>query len=832
MTTMECLACQFDNPGGLRFCGNCGKALAQVEQAHPDKSLRSTRGKAERRQLTVLFIDLVGSTALSQQLDPEDLREVIRAYQDACAPIVEKFGGLISRFLGGGLMAYYGYPRAHEDDPERAVRAALELSQAVARLEVRPRGARAIHLSARVGIETGIVVAGDLIGEGLSQEEAVVGETPNLAAKLQALATPNTVLIGPATRRLLGERFQYVAMGQRRVAHSSRAIEVWRVVAPVEKATRFDAGHPANITPMVDRAPEFSLLREQWHHAKSGDGRTVLISGEPGIGKSRLTQALRHHVTTEPHHRLQFQCSPFHVNTALHPVIGHLQRAAGLEAEDSNSDKLDKLESLLAFSSEDVGLATSLFAGLLSIPTGNRYRPLEMSALRQKMAVFDAFLGRMYGLSRQQPLLTIVEDMHWIDPTSLEMLQLLVKGAPSNRLLLVLTYRLEFSAPWQGRPNVSTIKLDRLTAAHSTEMVRKVAGSRTLPMPVVQQIVMKTDGVPLFVEELSKVLLESSTPADGDAALTALPQAIPETLQASLMARLDQLGNAKILAQIGAAIGRQFAHELIGRITELGDDALDDGLDELLETGLVFASGEGAARTYRFKHALIRDTAYDSMLKSARKDLHLTIGRTLEKYFPSTTFTDPEILAHHFTQSGRDEEAIEYWLLSGKKASERSANVEAASHFQQALRIVRQMPATELRHQRELEILIVLGPQLITTKGSGSRDVEEVYASALSLCEQLPTSAAHFTAHWGAWRISKSFHAKSGRAGRLENLASQLDDDGLRLQAHHCQWATEFHLGCYSECRRHIRAGLELYARRDYRTHAAAYGGHDPRVCA
>ena len=487
---------------------------------------------------------------------------------------------------------------------------------------------------------------------------------------------------------------------------------------------------------------------------------------------------------------------------------------------------------MLASSSGDVDRTTSLFAGLLSIPTGNRYPPLEMSALRQKLAVFDVLLEQMYELSRQRALLVIVEDMHWIDPTSLEMLELAMDGVPNNRLLLIMTHRIEFSDLWQGRPNVSIIKLDRLTVDYSTEMVREVAGSRTLPMPVVQQIVTKTDGIPLFLEELSKVLLESEAFAESGSALTAVPQAIPETLQASLMARLDQLGHSKTVAQIGAAIGRQFDHDLIARVSEFANDELNDGLDELLESGLIFASGERPGRTYRFKHALIRDIAYESMLRSTRKDLHLKIPRALEKYFPSTTFTNPEILAHHYTRSDQDEEAIEYWLLSGKKASERSASVEAASHFEQALEIVRKMPGTEDQRQKQLEILIALGPQLITTKGSGSRKVEEVYASALSLCDQLPTSTGHFTAHWGAWRISKDFHAKSARAERLENLAAHLGDDGLRLQAHHCQWATLFHLGRYSECRRHIRSGLELYAGGDFRAHAAVYGGHDPRVCA
>ena len=343
MATIKCRACQFENPEGLRFCGNCGSALAHGEQARSDKSPQSARREAERRQLTVLFVDLVGSTVLSQQLDPEDLREVIRAYQSTCAPIIEKFGGLTSRFLGDGIMVFFGYPRAHEDDPERAVRAGLELSQAVARLEVRPRGAHDIHLSARVGIETGVVIAGDLIGEGPSKEEAVVGETLNLAAKLQALANPDTVLIGPATRRLLGERFQYDPMGQRRITDSASTIEVWRVIAPVEKATRFDASHTAKMTPMVNREPELNLLLEQWNHVKSGAGQIVLISGEPGIGKSRLTRALRHHVSPEPHFRLQFQCSPYHVNTALHPVIAQMQGAAGIDSEDSSSAKLEKL---------------------------------------------------------------------------------------------------------------------------------------------------------------------------------------------------------------------------------------------------------------------------------------------------------------------------------------------------------------------------------------------------------------------------------------------------------------------------------------------------------
>jgi class 3 adenylate cyclase/predicted ATPase len=832
MATIKCPACPFDNPTGFRFCGDCGAAIAHGERPGTEEAFHAKRRGAERRQLTVLFADLVGSTVLSQQLDPEALREVIRAYQDASAPIIRRFGGLISRFLGDGIMAYFGYPRADEDDPERAVLAGLELAAAVAGLNLRPQGGRRIHLSARIGIETGVVVAGDLIGEGLSQEEVVVGETPNLAAKLQALATPSTVLIGPATHRLLGERFAYEPLGRRRVTESSPAIEVWRVIAPVEKATRFDAGRATNVTPMVNREPELGLLLQRWDRAKAGDGQTILISGEPGIGKSRLTQALRHQLSAESYYRLRFQCSPYHVNTALHPVIAQLNRAAGIAPEDTNSDKLDKLEAMLALSSGDLDGAMSLFARLLSVPTGNRYRPLEMSAVRQKLAVFDALLEQIHGLSRRQPLLVLVEDTHWIDPTSLELIELLIAGVPQSRLLLILTHRPEFSAPWRERPNVGLLELDRLSANHSAEMVQQVAGERTLPIDVVQQIVTKTDGIPLFVEELSKVLLEADPGIRGNSVLAGLPQAIPETLQASLMARLDQLGNARAVAQIGAAIGRQFDHELIASVAELEEDELNAGLDELVEVGLAFASGERPVRTYRFKHALIRDTAYDSMLRSTRKELHLKIARTLERHFPSTTLTSPEILAHHFTQSGQDAEAVQYWLLSGKKASERSANVEAVSHFEQALEMARAVPDSEDRSQKELEILIALGPQLITTKGSGSPQVESVYADALALCEKLETSEAHFTAHWGAWRISKNFSEKRARAERLEVLARQLDDDGLRLQAHHCQWATVFHLGRYGECRRHIQAGLELYARGDYHAHAAVYGGHDPRVCA
>ena len=831
-----CPDCEFENPTGFNFCGRCGKALPSATfDGDATVSIRRNRPenqpRAERRQLTVLFSDLVGSTSLSQQLDPEDLREVIRTYQRTSIPIIERLGGFVSHFMGDGIMAFFGYPRAHEDDPERGVRAGLELVDAVGRLEFEFGGGTLIHPAVRVGIATGLVIAGDRIGQGTAEEDAVVGQTPNLAARLQSLAAPNTVVIGPRTRRLVGSRFELNSLGKRAMKGFDEPLAVWQVLSSSERSTRFEALRASSITPLVNRHAEFSTLKSCWSEAESSHGQIALISGEPGIGKSRLAQALLAEIAEQPHYRLRYQCSPYHINTVLHPFIGHFERAAGIGNTDGPAEKAEKLRALLELSGRNSEESIAVFASLLGIAIPQATTFNGLTARNKKAKTFDALLEQIRGLSFKRPVLGVVEDLHWADPSSRELLERFVEEASTLRVLLLVTYRPGTHIPWRQLEHVTTLSLSKLNSPESTDIVRIVAGAQKLSERVVRRIVEKTDGVPLFVEELTKTLLQSSPDdnASGPASHVDDESAIPETLHDSLMARLDQLPLGKHVAQIGATIGRQFGHPLLCAVAGESEDALQTGLEQLTNSGLVFATGTPPHAEYTFKHALVRDTAYASLLRGELRTLHKRIADWLREHEPSTP---PELLARHYMEAGLNKEAIAYWLAAGRQASGSSAYAEAVNHLNQGLELLRNKPGTDTDARSELEFLVSLGPPLISTRGSGSDVVEQVYRRAVELAERLPQTEEHFAALWGWWRISKNFITKSERAQKLQVLADQLDDDGLRLQAHHCQWATLFHLADHRASRQHIQAGLALYDRQDYRSHASRYAGHDPKVCA
>ncbi|MFZ2093143.1 MAG: adenylate/guanylate cyclase domain-containing protein, partial [Pseudolabrys sp.] len=640
---------------------------------------------AERRYLTVMICDLVGSTALSARLDPEDMGAVIDAFQATCARIMLAFDGFIADFRGDGILAYFGYPRAHEDDAERTVRAALDIAAAVARLKTRAQE----PLSVRIGIATGLVVVGDLGGAGALREHTVVGDTPSLAARLQALAEPGTVVVATSTRRLLGDRFRLRDLGLHKVKGIAEPIAAWAVDGMSASESRFEAVHAAGLADLVGREDEIDFLLKRQRLAWKGEGQIVLISGEPGIGKSRLAAALEERIADEPHTNLRYQCSPHHANSALYPFIAQLERAAGFKADDTSEQRLDKLEAVLAIAASRVQDTAPLFAMLLSIPLGDRYPRLALNPAQQRRRTLAALLDHFENLARQKPILLLFEDAHWADATSLELLDLTVERVRQLPVLALFTLRPEFEPPWVGLPNVGTLTLGRLDRNDVESMVTQVTQGRALPTEVMNQIVAKTDGNPLFVEELTKAVLEGDIlvkDADGyrlDGPLP--PLAIPATLQASLMARLDRLAPVKEISQIGAAIGREFSYSLMRELVGRDETALKHALTKLEQAELVFRRGEPPEAIYSFKHVLVRDAAYESLLKSRRQQLHGQIARTMVDKFPDIVVSQPEIVAHHFTEAGLAEPAIDYWLKAGNLALSRFPNV-AVGHLTEGLK--------------------------------------------------------------------------------------------------------------------------------------------------
>jgi class 3 adenylate cyclase/predicted ATPase len=790
----------------------------------------------ERRQLTVMFCDLVGSTRLSQQLDPEDLRDINRAYQDACKVAIERYDGYISRYMGDGVLVFFGYPQAHEDDAERAVRAALGVIESMGELNAGVGKDKDVELAVRVGIATGPVVVGDLIGEGASEERAVVGETPNLASRLQGLAEPDTIVIADTTRQLLTQTFDVQNLGKPHLRGFSDDRNVWQALRPTRTEGRFEAQHAANLTPLVGRRDEIGTLLSRWRLAKEGNGQVVLLDGEPGVGKSRIVRFLGARTLEEPHTRLFYQCSPYHTNSPLYPVIRQLEHAANLEDGEPADSKLDKLMALLARGTGNPEHVAPLFAALMSVPFDRDITPLDGSPEQRKERTLEELVDQLQDLSTHQPVLAVFEDVHWIDPTSLDLLDRLVERVSDHRVLLVITFRPEFESPWPRHPHLSVISLSRLDNQNCLAMVDEITRDSPISRQLREQIVRKADGIPLFVEELTKTMLEYGTVAEDGESNTAhgsLPTlAIPSTLQTSLMARLDRLEAAKWVAQIGSAIGREFSHELLVEVGSRSREELDIALRRLVDSGLVFKHGTPPKATYVFKHALVQDVAYESLLRSRRPELHSRIADAMERRMQDVSTSMPELLAHHCARAGLTEKAIRYWQLAGERAIERSANLEALSNLSNALALLGELPDTRDRDEQELSLLITLGPVEIAIKGSGCSEAEEAYARAVALCAELPDSPRHFAAHWGQWRTSKSYTTKRERADQLLPLAEKLGDPGLRLQAHHCQWASLFNLGFHRQCCEHVERGMRLYDAGDFRSHASVYGGHDPAVCA
>ena len=791
---------------------------------------------AERRQLTIMFCDLVDSTRLSELFDPEDLRTIIGTVRKCCEDVVEQYGGSVARYMGDGLLVYFGYPKADEHDPERAVRAGLEIIKAVNGIDAWPD----LTLQTRVGIATGGVVVGDLIGEGRSQEHEVVGQTPNLAARLQSIAAPDSVVVGSVTRKLVGGLFEYESLGLHTLKGFEQPVECWRVDHELDVENRFEARQLlAGLSPMLGRAAEFDLLKKRWEKASCGDGCVVLLIGDPGIGKSRLIHSLREHMGEESHTLVTYYCQPFRQDSPLFPVAAQLERAAGFESDDDSGARLEKLDLLVGSFTNELQDVVPLFAALLGISTASRYAPLNISPQLQKARTMSALEEQLASRASAQPLLVIFEDLHWVDPTTLELIQQLIRGCTNLPVLFVLTARPEFVWPGFRDQEMTTIELGRLDDAAVGRIVMQIAGGKSLPDEVVRQIVEKTDGVPLFVEELTKNLMESRFLVERDDRFElngSLPEfSLPDTLQDSLMARLDRMKEGKKIAQLGAAIGRSFSYELISAVSQSSDASLEPALEELTHSELVHQDGAPPLATYVFKHALIQDAAYSSLLRSKRQEIHKRIATALESYFPETGRNHPDTLARHYTEANIPVRAIPYWHSAAKQAIERGHNEESLKNIDVATKLLEAVPERKERLQFELGLCISRGVALSSTRGYASPAVEETYARASTLCEELGNTFDFVPAILGLYVFHfvrgdlETARALAERCVALSKEAKRID--GL-VESDAALGFVLCYLGKFNEARETLDKCISLYNSREEAGKFSPITAQDPAVAS
>jgi TOMM system kinase/cyclase fusion protein len=794
--------------------------------------------EAERRQLTVMFCDLVESTKLSSQLDPEEYRDVVRAYQRVCTEVIQRYDGHIAQLLGDGLLIYFGYPHAHEDDPQRAVRTGLGILAAMVDLNSRLQREKGIQLALRMGVHTGLVVIGEMGGAG-RQEQLALGEVPNVASRIQGIAEADTLVISSSTYRLVQGYFECQDLGAQTLRGVTEPIHVYRVFQESGARGRLDVAGTRGLTPLVGRESEVTLLQDRWAQAKSGQGQVVLLSGDAGIGKSRLVQMLKEHIANQPHTCWECRSLSYFENTALFPLTDLFQRLLQFQSEETPDAKFGKLEQMLSQHRLPLEESVPLFAPLLSLSVPeNRYPLLNLSPQRQRQKTLETIVAILLELAEHHPVLFIVEDLHWTDPTTLEFLNLVIEQTPTASLLTLLTCRPHFQPAWHHRSYLTEMTVNRLAQPQIERMITQVTGGKTFPHAVMQQIIERTDGVPLFVEELTKAVLESGMLQDVNghyASTGTLPiLAIPSTLQDSLMARLDRLVTAKGIAQLGAAIGRQFAYDLLHVVSQLDEVTLQRELSRLVEAEIVYQRGVPPQSTYVFKHALIQDAAYESLLKSARQHYHQRIAQVLEEQFPETTERQPELLAHHYTEAGLIEQAVPYWHHAGQSAVQRSAHVEAINHLRTGLELLQTLPETPERLQREVDMLIALGTSLRATKGYAASEVEETYSHARHLCAHLNEPPQLFPVLRGLWSYyhnRAALQTAHALGEQLLALAQQVQDAAMLVTAHRTLGTTLFFLGAVALAHTHFVQGLALYDPQQHRASAFLYGEDGGVVC-
>jgi class 3 adenylate cyclase/predicted ATPase len=759
--------------------------------------------EAERRQLTVMFCDLADSTRLASQLDPEDLREVIRAYQAASAGVIQRFDGSIAQYLGDGVLVYFGYPQAHEDDAQRAIRASLGILDAMGPLNTRLERHKGVRLAVRIGIHTGPVVVGE-IGGGGRYEQLALGETPNIAARLQGMATPNTVVVSDATLRLVEGYFAYADLGLHALKGVETSLRVSRIVGESGTQTRLEVTATRGLTPLVGREHDVEVLLDRWAQAREGLGQVVVLSGEAGIGKSRLLQVLKDYMAHDAHTQLECRSSPYYQHTALYPVTELWERVWAFTRDDTPPAKLAKMAQALSQYRLELAEAVPLLAPLFALPLPDDcYAPLTLSPQRQRQKTLATLLTMVVALTEQQPLLCIIEDLHWVDPSTLEWLTLLIDHTPTSRLCLLLTCRPTFQPPWGNRSYLTQLTLTRLTQLQVEQMVERLAGGKALPPEVIRHLVEKSDGVPLYIEEMTRAILESGLLRDMNGQYELVGSfsslAIPATLQDSLMARLDRLGPAKGVAQVGATIGRQFAYELLQAVSPLDEETLQRELGRLVDAELVYQSGIPPRAIYMFKHALIQDAAYQSLLRTTRQQYHQRIAQVLEAQFPEVAALQPELLAYHYTEAGLSEQAIASWYQAGQQASMRSAYVEAIARLTRGLEVLRTRPETAAGAQHELIFQHALGQALTATHGYAAPEVADAYNRARALAERLEEStqlAQVLYALWGYYVVRGELRTAYEVGEQLLQLAQRLRAPALSMEAH---WLRGIVLSCLGD---------------------------------
>ena len=845
----ECPSCGNLPRPGASFCDRCGKPLAaqsvpvetlEAQEQSQNRSPDPTRAEAERRHLTVLFCDLVGSTSLSERLDPEEFREIIQMYQKLCAEIIARYKGYIAQYLGDGVLVYFGYPMAYEDSALRAIRSALEiveqLSQLSLRLQSHVQGPHALpQLQVRIGIHTGLAVV-ERMGRGGKRQDLALGDTLNIAARLQGIAEPGAIIMSASTRRLVEGLVEYQDLGLRALKGISAPVSIYQVLREGQAQSRFEVALTAGLTPLVGRLEEVAFLRQRWEQSQTGAGQVVLLRSEAGIGKSRLVQELKEQAGREGAARIEFRCSPFYQNTALYPVIDLLQRVLHFRREDSGVEKISKLRQMAEAAALAAEETVPLLAALLSLPPPDDFPALALTPQRQKQKTEEALAALLFAEAERRAVLMVWEDLHWADASTLELLGLLLDRAPSARVLGLLTSRPEFHPPWDTAASISHLTLTRLDRAQVKTMIAQILGGKSLPAEVEEQIISKTDGVPLFVEELTKMVVEAGFLHEEGSqyALTGPlpPLAIPATLHDSLMARLDRLAAVKDIAQLGATLGREFGYELIQAVSPWDEATLQIALVQLVDAELLYQKGQPPHSHYIFKHALIQDAAYQSLLRSKRQYYHQHIAQVLEQQFAEIQEIQPELLAHHYTQAALVQSAVPYWQRAGQRAIQRSADREAIGHLEKGLSLLRTLQATPERRQYEIKLQITLGASLMATRGYAAPEVEHAYARAWELCQQTGDTPHLFPVLMGllGYYFVRAEHAKAYQLGeQLLTLAQHMHSPVRQLDAHYTLEATLVFLGRFRAARQHFEQGLTVYDPQHHQLHAMRVG-QDPAV--